>query len=138
MATCKSSSNVVEVPFDALLRQFRCAICLCILTDTVCVNACLHRFCRQCFEEALRKCGHQWYVSMTILQSMKRRDENRESSSSPHHIVQLSDTISSLKAPRSRFLIKPIFHDDDSSRRPPPDVQTGNPITKARSEGLCL
>eukprot|EP01084_Bolivina_argentea_P108861 194571_1 len=63
--------NKVHVPFEALSKELRCPICLCILNDTVCVCACLHRFCQKCFEESLRKCGHHCPMCRQQIQSRR-------------------------------------------------------------------
>lgn len=56
--TSQQNNKVIQVPFEALWKELRCPICLCIMNNVTLVSACLHRFCQSCFEEALRKCGN--------------------------------------------------------------------------------
>ena len=45
---------VEEIEIQRLMQEFKCPICLGILTNTVMVTQCLHRFCSTCMEKNLR------------------------------------------------------------------------------------
>eukprot|EP01083_Nonionella_stella_P254395 874213_1 len=66
-----STENKVNISFDTLFKELRCPICLSVFTDTICVCACLHRFCQPCFEESLRKCGHHCPMCRQQIQSRR-------------------------------------------------------------------
>ena len=62
----------VRLPVHTLYMELRCPICLEVLCDTRCVKECLHRFCRLCLEQALRKNGKECPICRTPM--MSRRD----------------------------------------------------------------
>lgn len=51
-------SGTVTCPIKAVLQQFRCVICLGCITNARLVVECLHRFCEDCIEKAMRLGGN--------------------------------------------------------------------------------
>eukprot|EP01101_Sappina_pedata_P013675 TRINITY_DN992_c0_g1_i1.p1 TRINITY_DN992_c0_g1~~TRINITY_DN992_c0_g1_i1.p1 ORF type:complete len:756 (+),score=245.17 TRINITY_DN992_c0_g1_i1:52-2268(+) len=49
-----ADNEIVRVPFDSLLSEFTCPVCLGLFEKTMLVVNCFHRFCSECISRSLR------------------------------------------------------------------------------------
>ncbi|ETO22787.1 hypothetical protein RFI_14407 [Reticulomyxa filosa] len=66
----------IYLSMDTLRVELRCPICLDILTKTMCVKECIHRFCKKCLDRALKTNGKYCPVCYTSVATRQhtRRD----------------------------------------------------------------
>lgn len=74
----KRSLDVMSLNEEELYNEMKCPICLEIITDTMIVMECLHRFCKECIERSLRLVKHECPSCRIHVPSKRslRRDSN--------------------------------------------------------------
>jgi len=74
------SSALFNLKTSILKDEMRCSICLETYTDPHVLPECMHRFCKACVKNALRKCGNECPICRTRVTTSRdlRRDEQTQ------------------------------------------------------------